>query len=329
MGCSQQKSQIESIYSKNVLSEEDEKKYPLFQKNFWFEYIQNVNKIYIEKLIDSKGNHFIITHKIYMTLDYKNQRMGIIQIEKKRLCESELNDFFNLRIEIVKGCSFEYLRNYIEKYNEKFKIDSTKWFNINKTTDIIIKVEKTDSGIKGFEMMYDKKASTLNYHKIENPGQNTVYKNECINNLNSLRMIEKYNKLNSDLVYEISEEKVEYDSYLRECISETKKEANNNVKDEDENKIDKRIGEMRKAANERKKTREFQDRNIVDEKKRNILKVEENGTIKDTGENFLEKVENKNVIECDRHINRDFEGSNKAQVANNFFANKRRNFNDN
>jgi len=234
MGCSDCQS-IYPLYNNNFKNCK-EKEYPLFQKNFWFDYIQNINKIYAERLIDTQGNHILMTHKIYLTLNYKENRMAIIQIEEKKLYDikskSESKEY-SINIQVLNGCSLEYLRDYIERYNGKFKIDSSKWFNINKTTDIIIKVEKTDNEIKGFEMMYDKKASTLNYHKIDNPGLNAPYENVYMENLNSLRMIDKYNQLNSELESKYSDfknekEKAEYESKPREWIEETKKEEKNN-----------------------------------------------------------------------------------------------------
>jgi len=46
--------------------------------------------------------------------------------------------------------------NYIEKYNDKFKIDSNECFKYE-FFNIIIKIEKTVSGeIQDFEMKYNK-----------------------------------------------------------------------------------------------------------------------------------------------------------------------------
>jgi len=341
MGCSnnliQQGPQIEIIYSKNYHSEKDEEKYPLFQKNFWFDYIQNINKIYIEKLIDNKGNNAIITHKIYLTLNYKDKRMAIIQIDKKRFNDPKLNEFISLKNQVLNGCSFEYLHDYIEKYNEKFQIDSSKLLNINKTTDIIIKVGKTDSGIKGFEMMHDKKESTLNYHKIENPGPNTTYENVFIENLNTLKMIEKYNQLNSKIFSEENEIQADFNSKPREWIPEPGKENKNNssggysdkikkikyddteAKDENGKIINKFDGEYIKDADGYKMAKVSKDGNIVDEKRGNILKVEENGTVRDARGHYLGKVEKGHVLDNNGNIIGEVEGGTNAQVAYNFF----------
>ena len=190
----------------NVRSSEeiDEKKYLLFTSDLTDKGAQNINKIYSERFKDEDGKTITITHKSYYTINYRNVRMVKTEIEK-RFYETKPNEY-NLYKQIYRGCQIRYFWNDMERYNKKFKVDSSWWHDINRTTDIIIKAEKIDGVIKGFEMVFDKNKKTLSYRRITD--KNKPY--EYLENVEYIKVINIFTKLNSELTIENEEPDRDY-----------------------------------------------------------------------------------------------------------------------
>ena len=60
----------------------------------------------------------------------------------------------------------EIVKPLLEKYNDEFGVDSTKWYEKNKYTNIYVKCEiEPEESINMFEIFYDKSNSTLVFSK--------------------------------------------------------------------------------------------------------------------------------------------------------------------
>ena len=89
--------------------------------------------------------------------------IDIIEIEKS--LKTELKKHLKVS-KIENECSMERAKPYLEKYNTDFEVDSTEWYNMNKTTNIYVKSEREPSGhINMFEVIYDKSTSNLKFSR--------------------------------------------------------------------------------------------------------------------------------------------------------------------
>ena len=179
MGCLESNPQESNNYNNNnynnrnnVMSTQDyidtdkfnEGSFPHFKYNFFEKYIKNINKVYEERILEGNNNIDKI-HKIYIIINYKENKTTSIEIEKENLNDVLLKK--HLKKRIYNGCSLDNINLLLEKYNSIFKIDSTEWYQSKETTDIYIKAEKdTKNIIKYFQMFYEKDTQTLKVNKI-------------------------------------------------------------------------------------------------------------------------------------------------------------------
>ena len=134
--------------------------YPIFYPDFYSKKYKNIQKVYTE--ITKANNELVFKiHKIFITLNFKQNISTVVEIEKefhkgikKHLIKQEF-----------KECSMEQMRQFIEKYNSSFDIDSSNWFKSTPTTDIFIRSEKNEKNkIKTLSMFYEKKGLNLKYN---------------------------------------------------------------------------------------------------------------------------------------------------------------------
>lgn len=316
-------------YISEELNEED---YPLFQSNFNCDYIQNINKIYTSWLLNESDVTVIMTNKIYVTLNYKTNTMAGIEIEKV-LYSTKPNEY-KIKKYVYKGCSFGYMHNFIDSWNKSFKIDSSKWYDLNRTTDIIIKCEQKDDEINGFEMMYDKRAKILKYHIIENPDQNTPVENKQMEFEDYSYIIEKYNELNSDLTCEYYEVKWEKNSKPREWYPDPNKKkssgggsgGSSNIKylryDGNDGKDREGYVKSRLDGNYITNSDGYKRARINGEYIEGdgrTLKVGSDGRVRDGNDNYLGRVEDGRVYDADGYLIGKYDGGSKEQVAYDYF----------
>ena len=72
-------------------------------------------------------------HKIFITLNFQQNISTVVEIEK--VITEGIKQ--HLKKQEFQGTTIELLRQYIEKYNSIFNIDSSTWFKSTPTTDIL------------------------------------------------------------------------------------------------------------------------------------------------------------------------------------------------
>ena len=138
---------------------EDSDYFSVFKPNFYEKHIQNFTKVFSD-LQDEDGDK---VHQISITLNYRDNEINIVEIEKT--LDSEYTK--HLRVSKIENkCSLEKARPFLEKYNSHFQIDSSQWYNINNATDIYVKAEIDSEGfLSMFEITYDKESYKLSFKK--------------------------------------------------------------------------------------------------------------------------------------------------------------------
>lgn len=270
-----------------------------------------------------------MTHKIYVTLNYKTNIMVGIEIEK--VLYSTKDNEYKVKKYVYKGCSIKYMHNFLDSWNSSFKIDSSKWYNLNRYTDIIIKCEKSEDGvINGFEMLYDKRVKVLKYHKIENPDPDIPLENECSEFGEYLDVIAKYNELNSDLTTEYYEAKWEKNSKPREWYPGANKKSSggySNIKylryDGNDGKDSEGYVKSRRNGDYITDSEGYNRAKISDgyvEGDGRTLKVGSDGRVRDGNDDYLGRVVDGKIYDADDNLIGKYDGGSKEQVAyDNFY----------
>jgi hypothetical protein len=137
---------------------------PIFKSDLLDEEVQTITKVYSDTRsddddMDSQGK----IHHIYITLNYRENFINIIEIERS------LSTVYKKHLKVIKienECSKERVKSYLEKYNEEFGVNSTQWYKKNNCTNIYVKSEiDPDDHINMFEVFYDKSNSNLVFNK--------------------------------------------------------------------------------------------------------------------------------------------------------------------
>ena len=158
----------QSLKNEKVILEsdnfEDSEYAPIFKDDLYDKDVQKITKVFSdlqdEDDIDSQGK----VHYIYVTLNYGENCIDIIEIEKSLTTEEYKKHLKITKIE--NECSMERAKSYLEKYNTDFEVDSAEWYDMNKSTNIYVKSEKEPSGyINMFEVIYDKSISKLKFRR--------------------------------------------------------------------------------------------------------------------------------------------------------------------
>ena len=114
-----------------------ETNYPVFSPDFYSKKHKNIQKIYTEMTTENYQQVFKV-HKIFITLNFQQNISTVLEIEKVFSKRSKKH----LKKQEFKECNMEQMREFIEKYNSLFDIDSSSWFQSTPTTDIFIRAEK-------------------------------------------------------------------------------------------------------------------------------------------------------------------------------------------
>lgn len=165
----------------------NETDYSIFFPDFYSKKYKNIQKVYTEI---TTANHSLVfkVHKIFITLNFKQNISTVVEIEKVFTNGVKKH----LKKQEFKECSMEHIRQFIEKYNSLFDIDSSSWFKSTPTTDIFIRSEKFgENKIKTLSMFYEKKGlnlkyNTTNFEKVKMP-------NEEIKDIKPNKVVEIYN----------------------------------------------------------------------------------------------------------------------------------------
>ena len=127
--------------------------YPIFYPDFYSKKYKNIQKVYTEITAENYALVFKV-HKIFITLNFQQNISTVVEIEK--VFSKGIKK--HLKKQEFKECSMEQMRQFIEKYNKSFDIDSSSWFKSIPTTDIFIRSEKSGKNkIKTLSMFYEKK----------------------------------------------------------------------------------------------------------------------------------------------------------------------------
>jgi len=118
----------------------------------------------------------------------------------------------------------EQMRQFIEKYNSSFDIDSSDWFKSAPTTDIFIRAEKNEKNkIKTLSMFYEKKGLNLKYNttnfekvKIPNEERNDIKPNKVVEIYNNCKREFQYDNNLENFYFDgnISENNYDYSNYI-------------------------------------------------------------------------------------------------------------------
>ena len=109
--------------------------YPIFYPDFYSKKYKNIQKVYTEIATVNYEQVFKV-YKIFITLNFLQNISNVVEIEK------EFNKGIvtkHLKKQEFKECTMEQMREFIEKYNSLFDIDSSSWFKSTPTTDIFIR----------------------------------------------------------------------------------------------------------------------------------------------------------------------------------------------
>ena len=135
--------------------------YPIFYPDFYSKKYKNIQKVYTEIATLNYEQVFKV-YKIFITLNFLQNISNVVEIEKVFTNNGGVKK--HLKKQEFKECSMEQMREFIEKYNSLFDIDSSSWFKSTPTTDIFIRSEKNGNNkIKTLTMFYEKKALNLKY----------------------------------------------------------------------------------------------------------------------------------------------------------------------
>ena len=182
---------------------EDSEYAPIFKDDLYDKDVQKITKVFSdlqdEDDIDSQGK----VHYIYVTLNYGENCIDIIEIEKSLTTEEYKKHLKITKIE--NECSMERAKSYLEKYNTDFEVDSAEWYDMNISTNIYVKSEKEPSGyINMFEVIYDKSISKLKFRRKKTE---TNFNFDCEPFTATPEVVvQNYNLLKSDFVIDHSAE---------------------------------------------------------------------------------------------------------------------------
>ena len=150
----QKKNNVIDDHIKIDTNDFNEADYPVFYLDFYSKKYKNIQKVYTEIKIVNYALVFKV-YKIFITLNFKQNISTIVEIEK---VFSKGGVKKHLKKQEFKECTMEQMRQFIEKYNSSFDIDSSDWFKSTPTTDIFIRSEKNEKNkIKTLSMFYEKK----------------------------------------------------------------------------------------------------------------------------------------------------------------------------
>lgn len=196
----------QSLKNEKVLLEsdnfEDSEYAPIFKDDLYDQNVQKITKVFSDLQDDDDMDSQGKVHSIYVTLNYGENCIDIIEIEKSLTTEYKKH----LKItKIDNECSMERAKSYLEKYNTDFEVDSTEWYGMNKSTNIYVKSEKEPSGhINMFEVIYDKSTSKLKFRRKKTE---TNFNFDCQPFTASPEVVvQNYNLLKSDFVIDHSAE---------------------------------------------------------------------------------------------------------------------------
>ena len=168
---------------------------PIFKSDLLDKEVQTITKVYSDTRsddddIDSQGK----IHHIYITLNYRENFIEIIEIERS------LSTVYKKHLKVIKiegECSKERVKSYLEKYNEEFWVNSTQWYKKNNCTNIYVKSEiDPDDHINMFEVFYDKSNSNLVFNKKQTRTSSTFNGTPIVANPQVL--VQNYNLLKYD-----------------------------------------------------------------------------------------------------------------------------------
>ena len=229
MGCSNSNT-VDTICVNKYVDTDDfkEEDFPHFQNNFYDKNIKNIKKVYEERI--NEGNNLLIKiHKILVTINYANHSTTNIRIEIEKKDGQIVKKHLN-RISFNYECSLDKLKKLLELYNSRFKIDSRQWYHSKPSTDIYIKVEKTNNNLfKIFEMFYEKDISKLKSNKLIRFG-NTENSSESIYSyIKPGEVVKKYNELKS-IFYDNKPEIFNYSENSNKSVKNENSKKNDNSK---------------------------------------------------------------------------------------------------
>ena len=189
----------------------NEADYPVFYLDFYSKKYKNIQKVYTEIATVNYEQVFKV-YKIFITLNFLQHISNVVEIEK------EFNKGIvtkHLKKQEFKECTMEQMREFIEKYNSSFDIDSSDWFKSTPTTDIFIRAEKNEKNkIKTLSMFYEKKGlylkyNTTNFEKVKIP-------NEEKNDIKPNKVVEIYNNCKREFQHDSNLENFYFDGNISE-----------------------------------------------------------------------------------------------------------------
>ena len=187
-----------------------ETNYPVFSPDFYSKKHKNIQKIYTEMTTENYQQVFKV-NKIFITLNFQQNISTVVEIEKifSKIFKK------HLKKQEFKECNMEQMREFIEKYNSLFNIDSSSWFQSTPTTDIFIRAEKSgENKIKTLSMFYEKnglnlKCNTTNFEKIKIPFEER-------NDIKPNEVVEIYNQSKKEFLFDTNIETFYYDGNISE-----------------------------------------------------------------------------------------------------------------
>ena len=195
--------------SERVVKESDnfeDKDYtPIFKSDLYDKEVQTITKVFSDLRDDdddpdSQGK----IHHIYVTLNYRDNCIDIIEIDKA------LSTEYKKHLKVIKienECSIERAKPFLEKYNTEFGVDSTKWYEKNKTTNIYVKSEiDPNKFINMFEIFYDKSNCSLIFNR-KRTDTNFNFNGTPITADASV-LVTNYNLLKSDFTIDHAQEEI-------------------------------------------------------------------------------------------------------------------------
>jgi hypothetical protein len=100
-------------------------------------------------------------NRIYITFDHKNNKTTVIEMEKCTFNGIKKH----LKKQVINGCSFQCVEEYIQKYNSSYNIDSIDWIKEKPTTDIYIKCEKQNNQkVNEIQIFYEKDVNMTRFN---------------------------------------------------------------------------------------------------------------------------------------------------------------------
>ena len=210
-----------------------------------------------------------------------------------------------MKIYILKGCcSLDHIKEYLEKYNSIFNIDSRKWYEEKTTTDIFIKSEKVENLTKTLQIYYEKDLSKLRYEEIDKNEYGTITCDGIFSGLKPHGVVNKYNELKSSYAYDFEPEIFNYPKKPKKSTSNKKVKKNsyysndnysNNNNDNDHHSNNSN-NSNNNNDNESEKKSERRGADLRDRDGLNCGRVDSNGDIRDRDGVYCGKFEDNGDI---------------------------------